>query len=78
MELRSRSTTIIGERFYLYAAKAKAIPPVPPCPIWSDDLRVATPPPSIAFAANSIASATKPLPWYARCRGGDLPILCLR
>jgi len=27
VELRSRSTTIIGERFYLYAAKAKATPP---------------------------------------------------
>ena len=43
-ELRSRSTAIIGERFYLYAAKAKATPPVP---IWSDDLRVATPPPPL-------------------------------
>ena len=47
VELRSRSTTIIGERFYLYAAKAKATPPVPPRPIWSDDLRVATPPPPL-------------------------------
>jgi hypothetical protein len=38
-ELRSRGTTIIGQRFYLYAAKAKAKPPVP---IWSEDLRVST------------------------------------
>ena len=40
-ELRSRSTRIVGERFYIYACKAKATPPVP---IWSDDLRVAAPP----------------------------------
>ena len=39
-ELRSRSTTIVGERFYIYECKAKAKPPVP---IWSDDLRVAPP-----------------------------------
>jgi hypothetical protein len=38
-ELRSRGTTIIGQRFYIYASKAKA-----KRPIWSDDLRVATPP----------------------------------
>jgi hypothetical protein len=40
-ELRSMSTTIVGERFSIYACKAKATPPVP---IWSDDLRVGTPP----------------------------------
>jgi len=39
VELRSRSTTIIGERFYIYASKAK-----PKKPIWSNDLRVGTPP----------------------------------
>jgi len=39
VELRSMSTTIVGERFYIYACKAKANRP-----IWSDDLRVATPP----------------------------------
>ena len=39
-ELRSMSTTIVGERFYIYACKAKAKQPVP---IWSDDLRVAPP-----------------------------------
>lgn len=39
VELRSRSTTIVGERFYIYAAKAKA-----KTPIWSADLRVAPPP----------------------------------
>lgn len=38
-ELRSRATSIIGERFYIYACKAKANRP-----IWSDDLRVGTPP----------------------------------
>ena len=42
VELRSRSTNIVGERFYIYASKARAIPPVA---IWSDDLRVAAPPP---------------------------------
>ena len=41
-ELRSRSTTIIGQRFYIYAAKAKA-----KRPIWSEDLRVAVPPPPL-------------------------------
>jgi hypothetical protein len=45
VELRSRSTRIVGERFYIYACKARAIPPIPPVPIWSDDLRVAAPPP---------------------------------
>jgi hypothetical protein len=34
--------TIIGERFYIYAAKVRA-----KTPIWSDDLRVATPPPPL-------------------------------
>ena len=38
-ELRSMSTTIVGERFFIYACKAKA-----KGPIWSDDLRVGTPP----------------------------------
>ena len=38
-ELRSMSTTIVGERFFIYACKAKAKQP-----IWSDDLRVGTPP----------------------------------
>ena len=37
-ELRSMSTTIVGERFFIYACKAKAKQP-----IWSDDLRVGTP-----------------------------------
>lgn len=39
MEYRTRPTRIIGERFYIYASKAKVARP-----IWSDDLRVATPP----------------------------------
>ena len=34
------STTIVGERFFIYACKAKATP----VPIWSDDLRAGTPP----------------------------------
>ena len=38
-ELRSRSTSIVGERFYIYACKTKA-----KRPIWSDDLRIDTPP----------------------------------
>jgi hypothetical protein len=49
VELRSRSTRIVGERFYIYACKARAIPPIPPvsppAAVWSDDLRVAAPPP---------------------------------
>jgi len=40
VELRSRSTRIVGERFYIYACKARAR-----MPIWSADLRVAMPPP---------------------------------
>src|SRR4051812_27662401 len=39
VELRSRSTVIVGERFYIYACKAKA-----KRLIWSDDLRAGTPP----------------------------------
>ena len=38
-ELRSISTTIVGERFYIYASKGRATKG-----IWSDDLRVGTPP----------------------------------
>ena len=44
----------MGERFYIYAPKTKATPPVPPAvPIWSDDLRVAPPgsPPDLRSAA---------------------------
>ena len=40
VELRSINTTILGERFYIYACKAKASPPG----IWSADLQAATPP----------------------------------
>jgi len=39
IEYRSRPTKIIGERFYIYAAKAKA-----KLPIWSEDLQIGTPP----------------------------------
>src|SRR6476659_3906416 len=38
-ELRSRATSIVGERFYIYAAKARA-----KLPIWSADLSLGTPP----------------------------------
>jgi hypothetical protein len=38
-ELRSISTNTVGERFYIYACKVKA-----KMLIWSDDLRVGTPP----------------------------------
>src|ERR1043165_6797946 len=38
VELRSRATSIVGERFYIYACKAKAKP------IWSDDLGAGAPP----------------------------------
>ena len=45
-ELRSRSTSIVGERFYIYACKKKL--PVAsgqlPVKAWSDDLRVGSPP----------------------------------
>ena len=39
VEYRTRPTRIIGEGFYIYASKAKAARP-----IWSENLRVATPP----------------------------------
>src|SRR5438093_13638011 len=51
VELRSRSTTIVGQRFYIYACKAKATSPVP---IWSEDLRVATPPVWIIELADQV------------------------
>src|SRR3954468_12393301 len=38
-ELRTRATRIVGERFFIYASKGKA-----KMPIWSNDLRVASPP----------------------------------
>ncbi len=44
VELRSRSTTIIGERFYLYASKKKLPVARFQSPVWSDDLGVGTPP----------------------------------
>src|SRR5262245_14188821 len=39
VELRSISTNIIGERFYIYASKTPASRP-----IWSEDLQVGRPP----------------------------------
>ena len=38
-ELRTRGTRIVGQRFYLYAARAKA-----KVPIWSEELAVGSPP----------------------------------
>ena len=45
-ELRSRATTIVGERFYIYASKKKwsVASDQWPANVWSDDLRVGTPP----------------------------------
>ena len=45
-ELRSRSTTIVGERFYIYASKGRGAHLLSPGKgqVWSDDLRVVTPP----------------------------------
>lgn len=37
IEYRSRPTRVIGERFYIYAAR-KPAPPTAPGPIWSHDL----------------------------------------
>jgi hypothetical protein len=39
IEYRSRATKIIGRRFHIYAARAKAA-----LPVWSGDLEVAAPP----------------------------------
>ncbi len=41
IEYRSRATRIVGERFHIYASKAKATLPVA---IWSEDLRAEHPP----------------------------------
>ena len=40
-ELRSRRTSVVGERFYIYAARARAR-----VPIWSADLRAGGAPPA--------------------------------
>ena len=45
--LRSRSTNILGERFYIYASKAKACPPAAAALIWSRELRAHAPPPPL-------------------------------
>jgi hypothetical protein len=47
VELRSRSTNIVGERFYIYASKKWAVGSGQWAAgkVWSDDLRVAAPPP---------------------------------
>lgn len=48
IEYRSRATRIVGERFHLYASKAKAAPPVTIAEAkphaWSEDLQVGHPP----------------------------------
>jgi hypothetical protein len=46
VEYRTRPTRIVGERFYIYASKAKAARPIPFDKLrtmWSEDLRVALP-----------------------------------
>jgi hypothetical protein len=43
-ELRRRTTHVVGQRFYLYAAKGNGKRPTRET-IWSRDLAVATPPP---------------------------------
>ena len=45
-ELRSMSTTIVGERFFIYACKKRLSVASCQLPVkaWSDDLRVGTPP----------------------------------
>jgi hypothetical protein len=46
VELRSRSTRIVGERFYIYPSKKWAVGSRQWAgKVWSDDLRVAAPPP---------------------------------
>jgi hypothetical protein len=50
VELRSRSTRIVGERFYIYASKKWAVGSRQWAgKAWSDDLRVAAPPPPPAW-----------------------------
>lgn len=49
-ELRSRSTNIVGRRFYIYASKAKARPA-----IWSSDLVVGAPPAWMIELARQVA-----------------------
>ena len=44
VEYRSRSTRIIGERFYIYASKGSGFRVRGSVKAWSDDLRVAAPP----------------------------------
>jgi hypothetical protein len=58
-ELRAMPTKIIGRRFYIYAAKAKAKPP-----IWSDDLQVGRPPTWMIELARQVGmiDATADLP----------------
>jgi hypothetical protein len=68
-ELRSMSTTNVGERFFIYACKAKATP----VPIWSDDLRAGTPPAWMIEPrrAGSEADRARVAPWRDAADGGD-------
>jgi hypothetical protein len=45
VELRSRPTNVVGERFYIYAAKTKLAVARGRWPAWSNDLAGARPPP---------------------------------
>ncbi len=49
IEFRSRATKIIGQRFHIYAAKAKTR-----LPAWSDDVQVGTPPPWMIELAKQV------------------------
>ena len=44
VEYCSRAATIVGERFWIYAAKKKGAVGRGPLPVWSGDLAVAWPP----------------------------------
>jgi hypothetical protein len=48
-ELRSRGTKVVEQRFYIYAPKKRAQPPV-----WSSDLEVAAPPPWMLELAQQV------------------------
>jgi ASCH domain len=63
-EIRSTATTILGERFYIYACKAKA----KRLAIWSQDLQIATPPSWMLELAEQLKLIEPEL-----LRGTDLP-----
>ena len=58
IEYRSRPTSLVGERFYIYAAKAKARPALPRQAgkggVWSTDLSDEAPPPWMLELAEAL------------------------